>query len=106
VAIRGPLVQEESVRNLTKNLTVPLDGDANAWPNGAIIELDGESHLRVVGYLESDNPEPFGVLVVERVWGPLRVDVAITRRNANGPPEGDPLSHEAHAARDAGKLEP
>jgi hypothetical protein len=45
---------------------IELDGRAEAWPNGRIIERDGESDLRVVGYLDAEDPEKLSVLVVER----------------------------------------
>ena len=44
---------------------IELDGRADAWPNGRIIERDGESRLRVVGYLDAKDPEKLSVLVVE-----------------------------------------
>ena len=44
---------------------IELDGRADAWPNGRIIERAGEPDLRVVGYLDANDPEKLSVLVVE-----------------------------------------
>jgi hypothetical protein len=38
------------------------------WPDGSIIHRGGdEPNLRVVGYIEAEDPERFAVLVVEPV---------------------------------------
>jgi hypothetical protein len=41
-----------------------LDDEAQ---DGAIIRRDGEPDRRVVGRIESDDPERYAILVVERV---------------------------------------
>jgi hypothetical protein len=43
---------------------VELEGDETPWPNGRVIEGEGEPGLRVVGYMGSDDPETFAVLMV------------------------------------------
>jgi hypothetical protein len=35
--------------------------------HGAVIRRDGQPHRRVVGRLESDDPERFEILVAERI---------------------------------------
>ena len=44
-----------------------LDGCADAWPSGSMIEPAVGPLLRLVGYLPAEDPERLSVLVVEPV---------------------------------------
>jgi hypothetical protein len=46
---------------------VELEGGEAEWPSGRIIERVYGPDLRVVGYLQPETPENFGVFVVELV---------------------------------------
>jgi hypothetical protein len=56
---------------------IELDGTGADWPNGSVIEREGEPDLCVVGCMGSDDPETFAVLMVEPMQWPEVIVIAV-----------------------------